>query len=320
MLTTERLATSNADIGLTGWVGPLVVTGDTDRLRVQSVEVQVQRGGEPDTANDRTRHADRHDSEDRAADAVARSRTRRSRLPRAASDESSSVFLNGGDAPGLGSREGLDFTWEFSGGALVHFEDLQWTAPALPEPVVSDAAAAMIKKKVPLVVSHHDFDGMTGEEELNKLTAEMESCDPDAIKVVQSASTLTQSVQMLKWVDKAKDEISRIGFAMGLKGTCSRLLTMAYGAPITYASFGKPVAPGQISIDDLLNLYQVPKLNQVRLLWRTCEKTTKKAGKINKGTLISVTNQLQQSQSLLMADVISCAAGIGQYASNPRAE
>ena len=136
--------------------------------------------------------------------------------------------------------------------------DLEWG---------SEAAEAMIKKGAPIIVSHHDFEGMIGAAELKELTFDMEACCPDAIKVVPTASTLVQSVQMLKWVGDSSDEILRIGFTMGLKGTCSRLLTMVYGAPITYASFGEAVAPGQLSIDSLLNLFQVLEINKGNRLY-----------------------------------------------------
>ena len=49
---------------------------------------------------------------------------------------------------------------------------------------------------------------------------------------------------------------------MGIDGTSSRVLTTAYGAPITYASFGEAVAPGQLSMNELLELYRVPDLSQ----------------------------------------------------------
>ena len=131
--------------------------------------------------------------------------------------------------------------------------DLEWG---------SDAAAAMIEKEAPIIISHHDFERMPGVLELKKMASEMEVCGPNAIKLVPTASTLEQSVQMLKWVEEAADEIPRIGFAMGLNGACSRLLTMVYGAPITYASFGDAVAPGQLSMDSMMKHFRVPELNK----------------------------------------------------------
>ena len=136
--------------------------------------------------------------------------------------------------------------------------DLEWGTEAL---------AVMREKHAPILISHHDFKGMPSLEELEELTTEMESLHPYAIKVVPTASTLDHSVQMLKWVEKSTGDIARIGFAMGQKGTCSRLLTTVYGAPITYASFGDAVAPGQRSMDDLINCYRIPELIEGCLIY-----------------------------------------------------
>ena len=136
--------------------------------------------------------------------------------------------------------------------------DLEWGTKAL---------AAMAEKHAPIVISHHDFKAMPSVEELEELTTEMESLHPHAIKVVPTASTLVHSIQMLQWVRKGTSDIARIGFAMGQKGTCSRLLTIVFGAPITYASFGDAVAPGQLSMDVLLNCYRVPELKDGCLIY-----------------------------------------------------
>ena len=50
--------------------------------------------------------------------------------------------------------------------------DLEWA---------SDASEAMVQKQAPMVISHHDFEGMLSEEELNDLTNKMEALAPRAI-------------------------------------------------------------------------------------------------------------------------------------------
>ena len=137
--------------------------------------------------------------------------------------------------------------------AGVDLIDLEWA---------SDASEAMVQKQAPMVISHHDFEGMLSEEELNDLTGKMEALAPRAIKVVPSAKSLSHSFQMLNWVSDAKPEISRIGFAMGVYGTSSRILTTVFGAPITYASFGAAVAPGQLSMSELQKLFNIQDLNR----------------------------------------------------------
>ena len=159
--------------------------------------------------------------------------------------------------------------------------DLEWG---------SDAAEGMRQKKTPMVLSHHDFDGMPTLQELQKMTMEMEKFGPKAIKVVPTASELLHSFQMLDWVQNAKDGISRIGFAMGIDGTSSRVLTTAYGAPITYASFGEAVSPGQLSMNELLELYWVPNLSQDSEIYALA------GDQVQESSLIKTINQRFQSQ------------------------
>ena len=155
-----------------------------------------------------------------------------------------------------------------------------------------DATKAMINKGVPIVVSHHDFDGMPDANQLAALTSKIEAVKPAAIKVVPTASTLTQSVQMLKWVNKASAGIRRIGFAMGGQGAFSRILTMVYGAPITYASFGDPVAPGQLSLDALLNRFRVTELGSTTRFYAVAGENA------SASTVLSEMNQQIQTRHL----------------------
>ena len=136
--------------------------------------------------------------------------------------------------------------------------DMEWGTEAL---------YAMAEKNAPIVISNHDFKAMPSIEVLEELTLEMESFYPDAIKFVPTSSTLVHSVQMLKWVGNRTRDIARIGFAMGQKGACSRIMTTVYGAPVTYASFGDAVAPGQLSMDALINCYRVSELNDGCLVY-----------------------------------------------------
>jgi len=159
--------------------------------------------------------------------------------------------------------------------------DLEWGTKAL---------VSMAEKHAPIMISHHDFKAMPSVEELEELTKEMESFHPHAIKVVPTASTLTHSIQMLQWVGNGTGDIARIGFAMGQKGTCSRLLTTVFGAPITYASFGDAVAPGQLSMDVLMNCYRVPELNDGCLIYGIAGKD------VNSRELEVMNQQLKKKQ------------------------
>lgn len=125
----------------------------------------------------------------------------------------------------------------------------------------SESGEKLIAEGVPTILSYHDFHGMTEAAELQHITDIMLAKQPAALKVVPTASCIADSARMLHWVADRNDGPVRIGFAMGAAGEISRVITLKAGAPITYASFGQSVAPGQISIEDLQSLYQIEGLN-----------------------------------------------------------
>ncbi len=137
---------------------------------------------------------------------------------------------------------------------------------------------------VPMILSYHNFSGMPTAQELQDLTAQMESAGARAIKVVPTASTIDDSLAMLRWVGHGNASVSRIGFAMGEAGASSRILTTVLGGEVTYASFGAPVAPGQIDIDELVSLYRVNTLNDQAQVTAVCmdgDAGTKHAAALN---------------------------------------
>jgi 3-dehydroquinate dehydratase-1 len=46
---------------------------------------------------------------------------------------------------------------------------------------------------------------------------------------------------------------------MGDHGRISRILSLYLGSPYTYVSLGKPVAPGQFSVDEIKKIIQLKK-------------------------------------------------------------
>ena len=126
----------------------------------------------------------------------------------------------------------------------------------------SEAAGQLLGSGKPVLLSWHDFDGMIAPEALDRLTLDMEACGPAAIKVVPTAGRLGDAVRMLEWVaQRPAAGASRIGFAMGAAGGPSRILSLSRGAPWTYGAHGLGVAPGQLPVQQLADLYRVDQLD-----------------------------------------------------------
>ena len=127
----------------------------------------------------------------------------------------------------------------------------------------TEAARVLAAERAPLVVSYHDFHGMTEEAHLDHLTHEMETLAPMALKIVPTALEPVDGIRMLQWVGRARrDGPRRIGFAMGEAGMPSRILSQAWGSPFTYAAIGDAVAPGQLSVREMKGLYRSSRLTR----------------------------------------------------------
>ncbi len=120
----------------------------------------------------------------------------------------------------------------------------------------TEASTIMLREGASMILSYHNFNAMLDASELASLTQRMEQQSPAAIKVIPTGSSLDDARTMLSWVAQANGSTRRIGFSMGEAGGVSRILAPAFGSPVTYASFGAPVAPGQVDIALLLNRYK----------------------------------------------------------------
>jgi shikimate dehydrogenase/3-dehydroquinate dehydratase type I len=127
----------------------------------------------------------------------------------------------------------------------------------------SELATILLGEGAPVILSQHNFNNMLSDDDLHTLTRTMSAAGPLGIKVVPTARRISDAARMLAW-DRAADENGprRIGFAMGAAGASSRILAIAYGSPITYASLGESVAPGQIPLRELTDIYRAGTLNR----------------------------------------------------------
>jgi 3-dehydroquinate dehydratase/shikimate dehydrogenase len=159
--------------------------------------------------------------------------------------------------------QGGSYEGEEGGRLEMYRQALARGAVLLDAELDSGAAGTLAREGAPLIVSHHDFGAMVDDAALESLTARMAALRPRALKIVPTARTPADGVRMLEWTRRGGDgETRRIGFAMGEMGLPSRVLSLAWGSPLTYAAWGMPVAPGQISVGEMKGLYRAGSLGQ----------------------------------------------------------
>jgi 3-dehydroquinate dehydratase-1 len=110
-----------------------------------------------------------------------------------------------------------------------------------------------------LLISWHDFKKTPKLSELENMKNQMIKFSNN-VKIVTTAKTTEDSTRTLQLYSKNRKN-KLIAFAMGDNGRISRILCLYLGSPYTYASLGKPVAPGQFSVDEIKKILSL-KTNQ----------------------------------------------------------
>ncbi|HTK37209.1 MAG TPA: shikimate dehydrogenase [Pyrinomonadaceae bacterium] len=112
------------------------------------------------------------------------------------------------------------------------------------------------------IVSFHDFDGVP--ENLGDIYARL-AAHSAIVKIAVKANDITDSLPLWKLLERARSQGRQlIPIAMGEAGKWTRILGLAHGSPLTYASLetGGETAPGQISGKDLAEVYRARTLDE----------------------------------------------------------
>jgi len=111
--------------------------------------------------------------------------------------------------------------------------------------------------KTSLLISGHDFKKTPSITELKKKLNQMSKFSSN-VKIVTTAKTTDDATRILQLYSK-KGKTNLIAFAMGDSGRISRILSLYLGSPYSYVSLGKPVAPGQFSVDEVNKIINLKK-------------------------------------------------------------
>ena len=105
------------------------------------------------------------------------------------------------------------------------------------------------KTNTDVLVSWHDFKKTPTFTILDKQFNQMKKFGSH-VKIVTSAKSSSDASRVLSLYAKAT-KTKLIAFSMGDYGKISRILCLYFGSPYTYVSLGKPVAPGQFSLEQV---------------------------------------------------------------------
>ena len=103
-----------------------------------------------------------------------------------------------------------------------------------------------------ILVSWHNFKQTPSNSVLKKKLTQMEKISNN-IKIVTMAKSINDATQVLSLYKNNNTKL--IAFSMGNYGRISRILCLFLGSPYTYVSLGKPIAPGQFSVDEVKSIF-----------------------------------------------------------------
>jgi len=113
------------------------------------------------------------------------------------------------------------------------------------------------KQKARVLVSWHDFRGTPSRNKIADLLSDMRTYS-SYVKVVTTARVIDDALRLLEMYQETSPGLYPIFFAMGEAGVISRILcTLIGNAPFTYATLDKPIAPGQLTLQQMKKLYDL---------------------------------------------------------------
>jgi 3-dehydroquinate dehydratase/shikimate dehydrogenase len=121
-------------------------------------------------------------------------------------------------------------------------------------------AIARLRSRARLILSFHDFRATRN---LDETLEKMLKIPADFYKVVSTATTLSDNVTMMKFLQTQSDKHALIGLCMGEQGIISRVLSVRAGSVFTFGAVSADLktAPGQISAHDLRSIYRIDQVD-----------------------------------------------------------
>src|SRR5271170_8222058 len=162
---------------------------------------------------------------------------------------------NGGKFKGSLAAELEVLTKARAAGCQLVDLELQSALKSKPE------AIARLRSRAGLILSFHDFRATRN---LDETLEKMLRTPADFYKVVSTATTLTDNVAMMKFLQTQSDKHALVGLCMGEQGIISRVLGVRAGSVFTFgavdAKAGLKTAPGQVNARDLRSIYRIDQV------------------------------------------------------------
>jgi 3-dehydroquinate dehydratase / shikimate dehydrogenase len=108
-----------------------------------------------------------------------------------------------------------------------------------------------------ILVSYHDFRGTP--RDLPAVARRLDRLGGDAIKVTTQSRTVSDSARVCELPGTRKNVVA---VPMGEFGLGGRVLSLRMGSALAYAPVERPTAPGQLSLDAMVDLYRAGQITR----------------------------------------------------------
>jgi 3-dehydroquinate dehydratase / shikimate dehydrogenase len=117
-----------------------------------------------------------------------------------------------------------------------------------------------LRGRAALILSFHDFRAT---KKLDETLEKMLAYPADFYKLVSTATTLSDNVEMIKFLSREGDRHSLVSMCMGEQGIISRVLALRAGSVFTFgaASAAEATAPGQVTAQELRSVYRIEQVD-----------------------------------------------------------
>ena len=123
-----------------------------------------------------------------------------------------------------------------------------------------DKIVPLIKKRTKCLLSFHDLEQTPCLDEMKEIVQRQLKAGADICKVITTAQGFEDNLTVLQLISESPG-VKLVSFAMGPLGSLSRVLCPLVGGEFIYASIepGKESAQGQITVRDLIKIYEMVK-------------------------------------------------------------
>ncbi|HUK29837.1 MAG TPA: shikimate dehydrogenase [Candidatus Acidoferrum sp.] len=119
------------------------------------------------------------------------------------------------------------------------------------------AIQALRKTRARVMISFHDFRGTPAN--IEGVTRRLASFGGDAIKIAALANSLGDATRLLA---VARRRRNLVAVPMGEIGLPGRILALREGSSLAYAAVSDSTAPGQLSVEEMRDLYRADRLDR----------------------------------------------------------